>query len=409
MPVISSRVTRSYKWLGLPTDWDAGWRAARATVATAPAYVAVIGDSNAQGQNTTDHMTKSFPRLLRNSLVAKYGSYGDYWSVAHSARYMTVLGGPAPLGIMPFAFDTTWGISGGLNFNAFGTHIMQDGGGTYPVAWVNAGSGSFLTPYACTDIDIIYHDWNSASTWKYNVDNAAGAGLVTVTNDARNSIRRASLTGLSNAVHTVRVGNPSAIYALNLNGVVTYDPTNIKTRGVGFANISASSLRLYDWQASTNSMPDDRIRQWQGRYKTAPATTLETGFGFPTQPHLAIIELGINDCLNPGGLVQFRAGLRRMVEALRRGRDNCSIIFVICPNPVTGISDTTTQFTRAESWSLYADQIYGIASEYQCAVYNAHADWVPTSVAQGFTTSNDPHPTDLGHQHIANILASVIV
>lgn len=411
MAVVSSRVAQSRRWMVLPDGWDSGWKAARAAVGSTPAQVMVIGDSDAQGFNTTNHMTKAFPYLLRDKLVAKYGSYADYYPITHSARYETITVGPAPAGTQPWTFDTTWGTNGSLNLNGLGFTMFQDGVGTYPATWVNAGTGTFVTPYACTDFDLIYHDFNTTTTWKYNVDNAAGAGLVTVTNDGRNSMRRVPVTGQTNAVHTVRFGASGSALALGLNGVVTYNVANAKARGIGFANISGLGMRVLDWMTSVNAMPDDRIRQLQGRYKTAPATTLETGFGFPTQPHLAIIELGINDCQYSGGLVQFRSGLRRMCDAIRRGRDNSSILFLICPNPDANTTDIGVggAFARAESWSLYADQIYGIAAEYQAAVLNVHADWMSTPVAQGFVNAFDPHPNDVGHQNIADTIASIVV
>jgi len=404
----TSRVnTPTRNWMMLPTGWDSAWKTARTAASSTPAYVAVIGDSNAQGYSTTDAPNKAFPVLLRNKLVAKYGLYGDYYSSSMSTRFMTSTGATAVPGTMPWTFDTTWNTTAAAMNNGFGFTMYQDGT-TYPAAWVNAGSGSFLTPYACTAFDIIYHD-SVAGTWQYNIDNAAGGGLVTNTNGAWNSMRRIAVTGQTNATHTVRVGASSVQYACGINGIVTYDPTNNKTKGIGFANVSGIAQAAELWMASPNGWPADRIQQWQGRSKTAAATEQLTGFGFPTQPHLAIVELGINDCQANYGVIQFRSALRRFVDALRRGRDGCSVLFVICPNPDNATTDTTVEYTRAESWSMYADQIYGVAAEMNCAVFNIHADWLPTSVTQGFTAANDPHPTDTGHQAIADALSPLIV
>lgn len=412
MAVTSSRNTVTRRWLRLPDGWDTTWKAARSASGsgTTPAYVAVLGDSNAQGFATTNHATKSFPVLLRNALAAKYGSYADFYSVAGSQRFVTAQGGGGTVTGTPWwTFDTTFGGTGSqMNSYGLGTTVFQDLGGTYPVTWVNAGSATFTTPYACTAFDVIYHDYNTTGTWKYNIDNSAGGGLVTVTNDARNSMRRLAITGQTNATHVLRFGAPSVALAMGLNGVVTYNPS-AAGKGIGFANTGATGFRVFDWLQSPLQSPADRAQQWQGRYKTAVGVESTTGFGFPTQPHLAIIELGINDAQANVGLVQFRLALRKLCDSLRRGRDGCSILFLICPNPTTTDSDVTFQFTRAESWSLYADQIYGIAEEYQCAVLNLHADWMSTPATQGLIGASDPHPTDLGHQTIADALASVIV
>jgi hypothetical protein len=402
-----TRVAQSRRWLYLPDGWDTGWVAARAAVGTAPAYVAVVGDSNSQGFSTTDHMAKPFPVLLRNALVAKYGSYADYYPASLSARFQTVIGGSAPAGTMPWTFDTTVQTTGGPFYSGLVATMFVDGG-SFPLAWVNAGTGKFVTPYACTDLDIIFHD-GFAGTWKYNIDDAVGGGLVTVTNDARNSMRRASVTGQTSAVHTIRVGNPSVIYAFAMNGVVTYATTAAQTSGVGFSLLACTGMRVFDWSCSVNNLPPDRTQQLQGRYKSAVATELVTGFGFPVQPHLAIVELGINDCANSNGPVQFARGLRRICDSIRYGRDNASIIFLICPNPAIATSDSLSEFTHAESWSVYLDQIYFIAAAYQCAVFNVHADWMSTPVAQGWTAATDAHPTDAGHQAIADVLATLVV
>lgn len=412
---ISSTVTSiGRQWLSLPPGWDNVWKSARNLAAsTAPAHVAVIGDSNALGYASSNMLTKSFAWLLRNNLVTKYGSYGDYYPVSYSARYATMTSSSVPTGTMPWTFDTTWGAGtlGGLQANTFGfgQTIGQDAG-TFPQTWVNAGSGTFTTPSACTAFDIIWHDYNNAGvgTWKYSVDDAAGGGLVTVTNGGFNSIRRIPITGQTNATHTIRFGATTTSSNNGLNGVVTYDPTNNKTKGIGFAVVAAGFQKAFDWLISPYSSPSNRAAQWQGRSKTAAATEQLTGFGFPTQPHLAIIELGIVDCFTGVGLTQYRLGLRKLCDAIRRGRDNASIMFVIMPNGNQNTSDQTSPFARSEMWSLYCDHVYSIAQEYQCAVVNFHADWMSTPVAQGFTTTTDPHPTDLGHQTIANTLIQTI-
>lgn len=404
MAISSTRPAPSTRWLSLPSGWDAAWKAAKAASATTPAQVLMVGDSDAQGFSSTDHMNKGFPYLLRNQLTAKYGRYADYWSVAHSARYQSAQGSPAPTGTMPWTLDTTFGLNS-AQFNGLYT-LFQDNT-TYPIAFNAAGSASFVTPYACTAFDIHYYDWTTTGTWQYNIDNAASGGLTTVTNGAWGSTRRIAVTGQTNAAHTVRFGASSVQYALGLEGITTYVPG--AAGGISFANISGSSMRALDWAASANGMPDDRIRQLQGRSKTAAATTQDTGYGFPTQPHLAIIELGINDCQQSVGLTQYRAALRRMVDAFRRGRDNCSVLFLIAANPSIATSDVTAEFTHASSWDLYVDQVYGVADQYGCAVLNVHADWMSTPVAQGYTTASDQHPTDAGHQNIANLLSAVLV
>lgn len=409
MPVSTSRITQGRKWILAPDGWDTAWKAARSASGSSPAKVLVLGDSNSQGYQSTDHMAKSFVYLIRNALVAKYGSCADFYSVMHSARFIVTTGySIAPTGTQPWTMDTTFGASGSNFHYGLGCTMFQDSG-TFPQTWLNAGNAVFVSPYSCTDMDIIWHDWNTTGTWKYNIDNAVGGGLVTVTCDGRNSVRRTSITGQTNAVHTVRFGGASVTLAAGLNGVVCYNVANAKTKGISFANMSGLGFRMYDWQCANNAIPADRIQQLQGRSKTAVATEILTGFGFPTQPHLTIIELGINDCQQSGGLVQFRIGLRRLCEALRRGQANASILFLVCANPAIATTDMTQEFVHATSWSSYVDNIYGVAAEYNCGVYNVHANWMSTPVASGYLTATDAHPTDVGHQAIADTILPLII
>lgn len=302
------------------------------------------------------------------------------------------------------------------------------GSGTF----ANAGSIAFVTPYACTAADLVMWDTlglPTGGTWKYNVDNAAGGGLVTVGPGSTTvppngwvSAYRVPITGMSNAVHTIRMGASSVQGGLACTGVAIYDPTNNKTRGIGAVHYAANGYRMLDYVVSTGNDPVDRVNQWQGTYKSNSTTTVATGFGFPVLAHLAVVMLGINDCALTtsavsGGTVQFRHALRRFIQALRRGTDTtasgggpCSVLLVVNPNPDASNSDMTSGwFGQSHNWGLYVEEIYKVAQAYNCGVVNIHARWSELGVTKGFVSTTDPHPTFAGHADIAGVLSSVIV
>ncbi len=413
MPLFAPAVARPYVFL--PDGWDSAWKAARLASGTTPAFITVLGDSCLAGGSSTAWLTKGAIALLQQSLWSRYGRYGVYYPATHSTSFGAALSF-TPTGTMPWSFDGNFNwFQNGLTQTAFwvsaGTLVFAAAGNAVFTMPTNAG----IDIPTATEIDLIMYDYASGQ-WQYTVDNALGTGAVTVGPGSTTlspggwgSVYRVPLTGLANAAHAVRISASSVQYGANVCGAIVYDPTTNKASGIGVAQMSLSGAQAFDYLVSPNGGPADRILQYQGQYKTNSTTTVATGFGFPAQPHLAIIELGINDCQNGVGLIQFRHSLRRTIQALRRGRNNASILFMISTNPDPESSDMTGgHFLNSKNWGLYTQEIYDVAQTYNCGVLSYQTKWGETPVAQGYITATDAHPTDAGHAAIATDLIALI-
>lgn len=376
------------RWAVLPHGWDDVWVAARNASGSTPCWITVIGDSVGQGSISTDFMATSWYALLRGSLINRYGLYGDFYSLAESARFLTYAGGtyngtpPWVIGVAPAAWNA-------------------HGYGRVPT-WTSAPSNfaTFVSPAACTAMDIIYgHPYVSSGTFTYTVD--GGTGVVVSMGNTDQYQHRAQITSLANTTHTIILTAQSADNAAHVWGVATYPSGGT---GVGFGKLSAGGVKLIDWTTSS-TQPNNRMTLMQGLTSSA-----STGFGFPTQPHLAIIELGLNDCqslaLGPDG---FEHGLRLMIQGLRRGRANCSIVLLVPSNPDGQSSDVTSGLlSNPENWPLYAAKMASVARAWNCALVNIHGKWGENGVALGFQGATNPHPIDAGHADIAALLGGIL-
>ena len=56
----------------------------------------------------------------------------------------------------------------------------------------------------------------------------------------------------------------------------------------------------------------------------------------------------------------------------------------------------------------YVAQMAAVAHSHTCAFVNFHAKWGEDGTALGFQTPRNPHPTDLGHQDIAQAILGIL-
>lgn len=373
---------RSY--LYLPDGWDTAWVAAKANMGTTPVWLAAYGDSITEGVNASDFNNTGWFGLVRASLAAKYSVYGDFYSCGDSADSVSTTYNGTP----------TWVVN-----STTGRVYQRYGCGLVPT-WTGSPTNviTFTSPYACTDMDIIYHDFSPVTgSWSYQVDSGS---VVTVTPAGLGYLARIQLTGLANTTHTI---NFSQTTALNLMpyGVATFKS---RTTGLGYAKIGLYGRALSEnFQLSRSAPQPDNFVVWQGK---GAATT---GFGFPHQPALIIIGMGINDLQSNYPLKAFEACLRRMIQALRRGYPGCSIIYKFDANPDQTSSDMTSGwFTNSDNWVQFWEVVQRVCYMFNVAILNVHAKWGATPVAQGFVTASNGHPTTAGHADIANTLLTIL-
>lgn len=377
-------------WLYLPPGWDNAWRSAKAAAGSAVARVLLWGDSIAQGAFCSDLMSKSWTALVGAALQSMYGKAGDYWPTSFSAKYMTdlstVVSGTPP-----------WTVSG-TNFDRWYPRIL----GNVP-AWNSAAvtnPASFTSPYACTQLDLLWYDNGGvgAGSFTYNVD---GGATQTVNTGATNYQRLTGTAGLASAVHTLNILGQSGADVLMPAGVTTWaNPVaGVAVAHAGFGGFQAANLS----GLSTGNV--DLCTLLSG----ATAAATPNGITFPQAPHLAIVELGINDMQNVIGPGNYRQMLRRFVQAFRRGVPHCSILLLAPCSPDTASSDATgSLFTNSSSWPLYRTAMLDTAHAYGCAYLDVHAKWGETPVGSGYLAAGNAHPIDAGHADIATTLLNVL-
>lgn len=381
------------KYLFAPDQWDTNWRSALRASATTPVGIACIADSFAYGDSQlTNFMTQPWWTLFRADLLSKYTQGGDFWLPSFSQEYLTQFS-QTFFGTPPFSSinATNRSLVGG---NQFGAGVW------WSAAMAATNLWTFTTPYACTDIDIITLDW-ATGNWTYTVDGGATQTVTIASVTSPQTFRRTQITGLSNTTHTVVCTGASAGFAHMLSGVATYKS---RTTGLRFGWCHTAGFSAATYVAGSIPTGNGQWYVWQGQSGASA-----TGFGFPSQPDLAIIALGINDSTGGGYPIEgYQAAMRKLCQALRRGKQDCSILFVANSNPDGDNSELTTTFVNANQWPLYIDRMLNIAIDYNCALVNFHAKWGELGLSNGFQTIANPHPTVNGCIDINATLAAIL-
>lgn len=372
----------------LPDGWNTTWEAAKSASGTSKVWMTVIGDSIAQGVGATDMMNSSWFAQVRANLVNKYPLYGDFYPCAMSAADIS-----SPdnfTGTAPWVMNTS-----GLSVDNTAAY-----GAAFYWASQSGMLGTFTSPYACQNMDLLWTDENAGlgnDTWIYKVDGGANGTLTIAGNDY---VTRQSFTNLANTTHTIAIGSQNADFVALPMGAVAY--SNNKS-GLGYAFLGGYGLQIKTGWGDTGHHPSEKPSQLQGKQAAT------TGFGFPMQPSLCILALGGNDCGAAYSVATYFDTYRRMIQALRRGQANCSIVFLInCIADAVNSDFTSGNFGNSANWAQFMQQLYVLAHAYNCAVVNIHAKWGETPVGQGFLVNGNVHPTDAGHKDIAGVLNLIL-
>ena len=138
-------------------------------------------------------------------------------------------------------------------------------------------------------------------------------------------------------------------------------------------------------------------------------------YGFPLGADLAIVQFSCNDCVQYGNSTNYAAdtytrAMVRIIQAMRRGNPNCSVVILISSYPDPYTSDTLLPAinTGSNYYSQFVIAAYGVAQMLQCALVNIHAKWGETTNSQGLIYLNDVHPTQAGHADIAASVLSIL-
>lgn len=389
-------------WAYLPTNWDTAWVAAKAASASTPAWALFLGDSITFGQNASNSMTTTWAELLRTSLLTKYSLYGDFYPMwAYCASYNTAFAGTAPFANLSSSLAA---VEAG-----YGRAIIINGG-VYT---------TFTTPGSnVVAMDLVYLDYATASgagAMTYSVDGGTAVTVATTNSSSPTTaqVKKVSITGLTAGTHTLKITSGTTSNNCIILGVSCYAST---TSGLGFVRNAYPGMRGVDLATAAGgntgagsvfSSPPDKISLWQGQSPGGSSPTTPTGFGFPTQPSLAIINLAVNDTSLGSGYMAYQSALVRMVRALRRGQNNCSIAF-LCNNFPDDINSDNPVAGRGQLYPTYKNIMRQVADMYNCAFVDIDSKWGEYGLTDGFQTSGNLHPTDAGYADIATVLEGIL-
>jgi hypothetical protein len=407
-PDIDTPLPISGPYYYLPTDWDAAWKAAKSAVGSQRISVVGIGDSDTAGEGASDIVTTAWWPRLRSALLSANGNRlgGDHFGVLYTPA-VNLPKSSTPL-TMGGTINTDWT----AYYNSFNNVIFNNNAQT-PL-WTCAPA------YNVVGFDILYQDFQAGS-WTYNVDGGSNT-TVTVTNNgtyATAQVKKISITGLTSGLHTLHINSSSTTNSCTILGITAYASTS----GICFANNGWQGLGLVNGDVYNNALldtsltPVDRLAMYQGYTGIPSAPTALSGLGFPAQPDLAIVALGINDAIASVSRADFRNGLERLIWSLRYGKnDACSIIIVAmyCPDGTLTNSSTTVanmDYTNA-AYVAYRDikaAMLECAQANNCAFVDVHSAFGRQPIANGWVTSaSNLHPTDAGHLKIATLLGALV-
>lgn len=394
--------------LYLPQGWDAAWKAAKANAGSQRVNVVGIGDSIMAGQNSTDIMVDSFWAKLRAGVLAANGSKlgGDHYGLLYSFYY------GLPTATYPIVVSGTGadnaGYYAGFNYANFGGQTTQ------------TPNIRCTPPYQVTAFDIWYIDY-STGTWNYNVDGGAnttvnctgpgtGAGCI---------VKKVSITGLTLGTHTLNINTTSSgSNTCNILGVTAY----VGTTGLCFANMAFPGMGIFTGQQAHNALndstqfPPGRLALYQGYQGTTAAPTALSGLGFPTQPDLALLTLGVNDANQGVTRAQFRDALDGLVWSLRFGKNDACSIVIMAPWTTDGVLTTATtvadqDYTLNVAYNYRDIQaaMVEVAQVHGCAYVDIHSAFGRQPVANGWIhNASDIHPTPAGYLKMANLINSIL-
>ncbi len=378
-----------------PPGWNTAWVAAKAALATTPAWFGIYGDSIFQGFYASNMMTGSAESLVIAGLKARYPTnYAEFWPLADSV-FLAPGFTPTPPWVVN---DTTHAVQ-----------VLMGPGPVNGVRWAGdahpaATLATFITPVACTAVEIVFMSryTGAGATWTYTIDGGATQTYTTLA--SADVIRKITVSGLSSAVHTIVFTGQSVDNTFVLVGISCY-PAGTGGVGLGYArgSLQGASASLF----TTGGLPANLTHELLG----GKLGCVPSPFGFPTAPALAIIPLGVNDCGAAVALTTFSNALNRACESLRYGYDHCSIVFVIPANPSVSSSDiVANNVANEDNFGQYAEVIDTIAGRQNCAVVDMRAKWGSRPVAGGWldATGHGPHPIDAGHVDIANTVLSIL-
>ncbi|GHJ04829.1 hypothetical protein TPA0906_66940 [Streptomyces olivaceus] len=282
----------------VPSGWGKFWRAKREAAGSGLARIVTLGGSATQGMYASNPRTKSWPGQLATTLQGVYGDGGSGLQQTSLSSTILASGDAAAL--------AAWTTAGAVVTQ---TGTWSQGGSKYGPGvnyLYSETTGSTLTFKARGTIVKIYTviGGSTRAPMLYSID---GGADVTVTQPSGTAaIQVTTVTGLSNAVHTVvvKVGTATAgqyvsvcgVSGENATGVVVHNLALAGARSETFGNNATTALNA-TWNGGVD-FPGDLVIYTAGPNDAAVNTTGDAWVANVAKWMKAVKDTGgaIGDC-----------------------------------------------------------------------------------------------------------------
>lgn len=294
------------------------WRAALAKAANGSlAHVLWIGDSGAIGYNgSTQVDSTSTPRRAIATIAAELG-------VAQGGS------GIQTCSVSFGALSDRWTSTGPLNLGLWAGMISMGAGSTV----------TYTSQVPGTGVDLFFGDVSAAFT--YQVD--GGSAIPVPTAAGLNGVRKISVTGLANTIHTVKV-NAATNYVYPI-GASTTATSGVVMHNLAHGGARAASGNVVQNWADATSVGIKAIKK--GAFDTLGVT-----------PDLVVIGLGANDIYVGDSPATALAG----ITAIRNWYPTANVVLTQSAE-ISGTNQT--------NWNAYRDGKYQLAETLDCPLI----DW----------------------------------
>ncbi|MFD4608273.1 hypothetical protein ACFWOT_09165 [Streptomyces sp. NPDC058440] len=373
------------KGISVPRQWGEFWRPKRsaAKAGAGQARVAVIGGSAAVGFYASNLLAKSWTGRLGANLQSKYGDGGSgFVSSMFSAN--GIAGNDA-------SAINQWNAAGGLVTQTgswgIGGHPVGPGWG-YLYTSTNGSSLTWSVRGTSVTIYTLGGD-GLRSSWSYSIDGATAVAVTDSTSTGL-TVLKTTITGLSDATHTVKI---------------THTGTSSKYLSVcGVAAEKASGVVLNNF-----------ARKNANAAQYLPAGKLDWNGGGSYPADLVIFEVSPQDVIDGVAVDTWASQVRQLLCQVKDGGSNVGATDIVFVLPHIGKADA-----QGYRFQDFTDRTYALASTFEAAVvdfwnlgrnswnyYNQLGYWGNPS-APGSAGTDAALFSDAGHEQMADVLASIL-
>ncbi|MFJ8923844.1 hypothetical protein ACIREK_30755 [Streptomyces sp. NPDC102415] len=385
----SLAATPSGPGIYVPPGWGQFWAAKRdaAAAGSGLARVVTLGGSATQGMYASNPRTKSWPGVMASALQAAYGDGGSGFQTTSLSSTVLASGDAAALAAWTTAGAVvtqtgTW-TQGGSKYGPGANYIYSD----------TTGNTLTFKPRGTTVRIYTVVGSGTRPAMLYSIDGGADVSVAQPSGTA--AIQVTTITGLSNAQHTVvvKVGSASTGQYLSVCGVSGEKASGVIVHNLGLAGATSATFG--------NNATTALNATWNG------------GVDFPCD--LAIFTAGPNDAAANLTGDAWAANVAKWIKAVRDTGAATGNTDIILATPHLGTHDVTNF-----KYQDYAERARSLADVYNCAIVNWWAmgrnswqywnslNYWGTSAGTGAAGTDSVHMSDAGFAYMANQLMPLL-